>query len=97
MWDLLAVNSTNALTLAVARTVLATIIVAVVIVGPAFFMAWSPCLDCDGVCGAAVILSTAHLQTVFFAVPLKTEHRAHAFSPALRPAELPPRPLFAAV
>ena len=81
----------------IVRALLATIIVTVVIVGPALFMASSPCFDCDGVCGAGATIAAAHVHTVLVARPLKAQSRQHVLSLALRPSELPPRPLFATV
>ena len=83
--------------MAIVRALLATIIVTFVIVGPALFMASSPCFDCDGVCGAGITIAAPHVHTVLVASPLKADSRQHAFSLALRPSELPPRPLFATV
>jgi hypothetical protein len=94
MRDLLAANCYDR-RMAVARAVLATMIAAVVIVGPALFMASSPCLDCDGVCGSAATVAVVLIAAVLPVLPLTAESRPHLFSAPLRPSELPPRPLFA--
>ena len=76
-----------------ARPLLATFIIAVVILGPTLFMASSPCVDCDGVCGASATFAPVSVPAVLLAVPLTPECRTQVFSTPHRPSELPPRPL----
>jgi len=72
-------------------------IVAVLMFGPALFMASSPCLDCDGVCGVAAIAAPIEIESVLCVLPLKSDLRAQIpLSPVLL-SELPPRPLLATV
>lgn len=79
------------------RALVTTLIVAVIILGPALFMASSPCFDCDGVCGAAATAAAVLITAVLFSLPMMAEPRAHLFSPPLRLSELPPRPRFTTV
>ena len=76
-----------------ARTLLTTVLVAVAIFGPALFMASSPCLDCDGVCGAAATVASVQVRTVVFVLSSVSESRAQIPSTPVRLSELPPRPL----
>ena len=80
-----------------ARTFMTIVVVAVMILGPALFMASSPCFDCDGVCGAAATVAAVLVTAVLHVQPMMAEPRAHLFSLPLRLSELPPRPRFTTV
>lgn len=75
------------------RALLATLIVAVIVLGPALFMASSPCLDCDGVCGAAATSAPLEVRVVAFVLPLVSDARTDVPPAPIHLAELPPRPL----
>ena len=79
--------------MSLARALLTTVIVAVAVLGPALFMASSPCLDCAGVCGAAVTGASVEVPAVLLALPLTSELHAQIPSTPVRLSELPPRPL----
>ena len=80
-------------TMNLARTLLTTVIVAVAILGPTLFMASSPCLDCDGVCGAAATAASVEVRTVLLLLSFASESRAQVPATPVMLSELPPRPL----
>ena len=75
------------------RALLTTLIVAVAILGPTLFMASSPCLDCDGVCGAAATNTPLEVRVVLLVLSLVSDVLAQVPSPPTLLSELPPRPL----
>lgn len=76
-----------------ARGVLSVVIALVTILGPALFMASSPCLDCDGVCGAAASPTLVRVPTQLRVVALTSEPSVRVPSTPIALAELPPRPV----
>ena len=80
-----------------ARLIMTVVIVAVAILGPTLFMATSPCLECDGVCGAAATFASVEIRAVVFVLPLTSESAAQIPPTPLLLSELPPRPLLSAV
>ena len=81
----------------VPRTLLAIVVVAVAILGPTLFMASSPCLDCDGVCGAAATHAPVEVRAVLLVRALRSDVRARVPATPVLLSELPPRPLFTTV
>ena len=81
----------------VPRTIAALVIVAVAILGPTLFMASSPCLDCDGACGAAATQMPINVRVVRFVVPLPSDALTQLPPTPVLLSELPPRPPLATV
>jgi len=79
------------------RALLTIVIVTVAILGPTLFMASSPCLDCDGVCGAVATFAPVDVRVVLLVVPLVSDSGARVTPTPIRLSELPPRPLFTTV
>ena len=77
--------------------VLRVFIAAVVIFGPAMFMASSPCVDCDGVCGAAATPAPLDARIVLRIVPVDGDARPEIPEAPTLASELPPRPLLTTV
>ena len=75
------------------RALLTTVVVGIAVLGPTLFMASLPCLDCDGVCGAAVTGASVDVPAVLLVLPLTSEPHAQIPSTPVRLSELPPRPL----
>ena len=70
------------------------LVVAVAIFGPALFMASSPCLDCDGVCGTAATIASVQVVATRLWIAVAVEPQAQIVTPPVRLAELPPRSPF---
>ena len=80
-----------------ARAVLGVVIALVTILGPALFMATSPCLECDGVCGAAASPTPVRLPMQMRLVAVTSEPPLQLPPKPISLSELPPRPSFTAV
>ncbi len=76
------------------RAFLAVLVTLVaVVIGPTLATASFPCLECEGVCGAAVNAAPVVLVSVLFALSAVPEaDLVRRLAPA-RLSELPPRPL----
>lgn len=83
--------------MSVPRALLATVIVAITILGPTLFMASSSCLECDGVCGAAATPATIEVRAVCLVAPFTCGAPAHVPPTPILLSDLPPRPLFTTV
>jgi hypothetical protein len=70
------------------------LVVAVAVFGPALFMASSPCLDCDGVCGTAATIASADITATLLWLSVAVESKIEIVTPPVRLAELPPRSSF---
>jgi hypothetical protein len=68
------------------------LVVAVALLGPTLFMASSPCLDCDGVCGTAVTITSPDVTATVRWISVAVEPQAQIVTAPVRLAELPPRP-----
>jgi hypothetical protein len=77
----------------VLRILTSVMIAMVIIVGPALFMASSPCFDCDGVCGTAATPAAIDVRTVLTVLPMAPAPRADVPPRPVLSFELPPRPL----
>ena len=80
-------------TMRVTRALLTALIVAVIVFGPALFMASSPCLECDGICGAAATVAAVEASAFIVGIPAPPEPPAQIPARPVLQSELPPRPL----
>ena len=84
-------------TMTLTRSLTALIVTLVVLLGPALFMASSPCFECDGICGAAATFASADLRSVLLVLPVPPAPRAAVPPPPVQLVDLPPRPLHSTV
>ena len=77
-----------------ARQLVTLLVVAVAVLGPALFMASSPCLECYGVCGTAATIASADFTATLLWIAVAIDPQAQIVSPPVRLAELPPRSSF---